>query len=62
MQATTTGRRGWFGEWPLPAALMILIVGWLFKSALTSSDVANFAVGIAFVAFFIGALLAAVWA
>lgn len=62
MQATATGSKRWLGEWPLPVALAILIIGWLFKSTLAASGVGNLAVGIAFVAFFIGALLAAIFA
>ncbi|MGH8146625.1 MAG: calcium:proton antiporter [Rhodanobacteraceae bacterium] len=61
MQATTV-RKGWFGEWPLPVALVILIVGWLCKPAIAAANVPNLAVAVAFAAFFIGALLAAVLA
>ena len=61
MRATATRNR-WFGEWPLPFALIILIVGWICKPALAASGAASFAIGVAFVAFFIGALLAAIHA
>src|SRR5579885_1305630 len=47
-------------EWPLPFCAVILIVGWLCKPALSVETVSNPTVGFAFVAFFIGALLAAV--
>ncbi len=53
--------RKFFGaEWPLPLCALILIVGWLCKPALSVETVPDWATGIAFVAFFIGALLAAV--
>ncbi|MGH8117653.1 MAG: calcium:proton antiporter [Rhodanobacteraceae bacterium] len=52
----------WTGEWPLPVALVILIVGWLCKPAIAAANVPNLAVAVAFAAFFIGALLAAVLA
>jgi len=58
--AATKDWRSLGSEWPLPVALAILIVGWLFKPALSSNGASGAAVAIAFVAFFIGALLAAI--
>ena len=52
----------WLGEWPLPVALVILVVGWWLKPVFATSGSANFAVGVSFVAFFVGALLAAILA
>lgn len=46
-------------ESPLPVALAIVIVGWAFKSSLTSSA-SDGIIGLTFVAFFAGALLAAI--
>ena len=54
-----TGGTTWRVEWPLPLAALILVVGWLAKPALSSGSVSDAAVGVAFLAFFIGALLAA---
>jgi len=62
MPAAATGRRAWLSEWPLPVTLAMLVIGWLASPALGSNGVANLAVGIAFAAFFIGALLAAIFA
>lgn len=62
MPAATTGRRAWLDEWPLPVTLAILVAGWFAKPGSAADDVANFAVGIAFLGFFIGALLAALYA
>lgn len=59
MRAALTGRRAWLREWPLPVALAILVVGWLGKHSLVANASAV-ALGIAFLAFFIGALLAAI--
>ncbi len=47
-------------EWPLPIALIILAIGWVFKSALSADEVPNIAIAVAFVAFFLAALLAAI--
>jgi len=62
MQTTASGKNAWLGEWPLPVALGILIAGWWLKPAFALDGVSNLAVGIAFVAFFVGALLAAILA
>ena len=58
----TTRSPMWFGEWPLPVALAILIAGWLLKSRFAAVGASDAAVGVAFVAFFVGALLAAIHA
>ncbi|MBS0432303.1 MAG: calcium:proton antiporter [Proteobacteria bacterium] len=50
----------WRVEWPLPVAAVILAVGWSYKSAFAADTASNAAIGIAFVAFFIGALLSAI--
>ena len=60
MQAV--GKNPWRGEWPLPVALAILVGGWWLKPVFANQGSGNFAVGIAFAAFFIGALLAAILA
>lgn len=62
MQAAAAGKNAWREEWPLPVALAILIAGWWLKPVFAASGAPNFAVGIAFAAFFIGALLAAILA
>lgn len=62
MPAAATGKRAWLGEWPLPVTLAMLVIGWIASPALSSNGVANLAVGIAFAAFFVGALLAAIYA
>ncbi|MEO6968155.1 MAG: calcium:proton antiporter [Rhodanobacteraceae bacterium] len=59
-RSTSTARRSLGAEWPLPVALIILIVGWIFKSPLSADAVPNTAIAGAFVAFFAGALLAAI--
>lgn len=61
MQATSA-RKAWLGEWPLPVALLILVVGWICKPALAASGASGLAVAVAFAAFFIGALMAAILA
>ena len=58
----TVRHRAWLGEWPLPVALLILIAGWSLKPTFALDGVSNLAVGIAFAAFSIGALLAAILA
>lgn len=58
----TERRNTWVSEWPLPVALVILVVGWWLKPVFATSGSGNFAVAIAFAAFFIGALLAAILA
>jgi Ca2+:H+ antiporter len=62
MQAAAAGKKAWREEWPLPVALLILVVGWWLKPAFAASGSTNVAVGVAFAAFFIGALLAAILA
>lgn len=52
----------WLREWPLPVALAILIAGWASKSAFATNGAGNFVVAVAFSAFFVGALLAAILA
>ncbi|MGH8164444.1 MAG: hypothetical protein ACREP1_08940, partial [Rhodanobacteraceae bacterium] len=59
-RSTAATRRSLGVEWPLPVALIILIVGWIFKSPLSADTVPNFVIAVAFVAFFAGALLAAI--
>jgi Ca2+:H+ antiporter len=61
MQATNV-RNAWRGEWPLPVALAILIAGWWRKPVLAAAGASDLGLGVAFVAFFIGALLAAIHA
>lgn len=61
MQANTTHAM-WRREWPLPAALAILVIGWWLKPSFAASDASNSAVLLAFIAFFVGALLAAILA
>lgn len=61
MQATARGR-AWLGEWPLPVALLILVAGWWLKPVFATNGAPDFAIGVAFAAFFIGALLAAILA
>jgi len=58
----TGGRKSFGAEWPLPVSASILVVGWLLKPALTADTASNPAIAIAFVAFFVGALLAAIHA
>lgn len=58
----TVRSKAWLSEWPLPVALIILVVGWYLKPVFATSGSGNFAVAIAFAAFFIGALLAAILA
>ena len=58
----TERRNTWVSEWPLPVALVILVAGWWLKPVFATSGSGNFAVAIAFAAFFIGALLAAILA
>jgi Ca2+:H+ antiporter len=53
-------RKSLRAEWALPLCALILIVGWLCKPALSTETVSDGAVGFAFVAFFVGALLAAI--
>ncbi|HEU0277563.1 MAG TPA: calcium:proton antiporter [Rhodanobacteraceae bacterium] len=52
----------WRGEWPLPIALVILLGGWWLQPVYAAQGAQNFAVGIAFAAFFLGALAAAILA
>ena len=52
--------RSWIVEWPLPLCALILIVGWSCKPILSAETVSGTPLIIAFVAFFIGALLAAI--
>ncbi len=54
--------RAWRGEWPLPATLAILLAGWWWQPAFAATGAGNLAIGIAFVAFFLGALAAAILA
>ncbi len=51
--------RGWSAEWPLPFALAILVVGWVFKPEIAAGTVPNAVLIVAFVGFFIGALAGA---
>ncbi|MGH8271848.1 MAG: calcium:proton antiporter [Gammaproteobacteria bacterium] len=53
------GMRGWSAEWPLPFALTILIVGWVFKPQIAADAIPDAVLVVAFVAFFVGALAAA---
>lgn len=53
------GMRGWSAEWPLPFALVILVVGWTFKPAISAGAIPNAALAGAFVGFFVGALAGA---
>ena len=62
MQMAAAGKNAWREEWPLPVALVILVVGWYLKPAFATNGSGNFAIAIAFAAFFIGALLAAILA
>lgn len=59
---TARNRRAWLGEWPLPVALLILVAGWSLKSSFAGDGSSNLAVGVAFAAFFVGALMAAIMA
>jgi Ca2+:H+ antiporter len=52
----------WREEWPLPVALATLFAGWWLKPVFATVDAANLAIGVAFIAFFTGALLAAILA
>lgn len=61
MQTSSAGNP-WLREWPLPAALAVLLAGWALKPVFAAAGATNLAVGIAFVAFFVGALLAAILA
>lgn len=57
---TTKMRRLLAPEWPLPIAFAILITGWIFKPALSAGALPHAVIAFAFVAFFAGALLAAI--
>ncbi len=62
MRSESTVFRRVQAEWPLPVALAILVVGWLGRPQLAAHGVGNLAIGVAFAAYFIGALLSAIWA
>lgn len=55
----TIGMRGWSAEWALPFALVILVVGWIFKPAISEGAIPDAALVGAFVGFFVGALAGA---
>ena len=55
-----TKERPWLAEWPLPVAAAILVVGWFCKLPLSPESASGSAVAIGFIAFFVGALLAAI--
>ncbi len=61
MQTSTTGNP-WLREWPLPVALAVLFAGWWLRPVFAAAGAANLAIGVAFIAFFVGALLAAILA
>ena len=58
--AANTKGRFWLAEWPLPVAAAILIVGWFNKPSLSPESASDNIVAIGFIAFFVGALLAAI--
>ncbi|MGH8213265.1 MAG: hypothetical protein ACREPP_08585, partial [Rhodanobacteraceae bacterium] len=58
--APASGRKSFSAEWSLPTSALILFAGWLLKSTFAADTTSNPAIAIAFAAFFVGALLAAI--